>query len=187
MASVFLKVGFCSETCWKINGVAEMNWLPRALMPRPLQWVGHESTRNSLCLRDPLDFSACNRTKTYLQENACHFVTNQSIITILVPMERGTFRLPTVGFWSRPLQWVGHESTRKSGELNSDSNSTSWSVCVRACVKSILGYPSYVEVHLYPYEKCFKHWLIRGTCIKEHFSKWIRVSQGTLIKSGVPV
>ena len=37
-------------------------------------------------------------------------------------MERGAFRLPTVEFWSRPLQWVGHESTRKSGEPNSDSN-----------------------------------------------------------------
>ena len=38
-------------------------------------------------------------------------------------MERGAFRLPTVEFWSRPLQWVGHESTRKSSEPNSDSNS----------------------------------------------------------------
>ena len=28
-------------------------------------------------------------------------------------MERGIFRLHTISFWSRPLQWVEHESTRK--------------------------------------------------------------------------
>ena len=89
----------------------------------PLQWAGHESTRKSFVLSGRTDFSASFRPKTYLQENACRFATNQSINTILVPMERGTFKLPTVEFWSRPLQWVGHESTRKSGELNSDSNS----------------------------------------------------------------
>ena len=67
-----------------------------------------------------IDFSTWIRAKTYLQENACHFVTTQSINTIWVPMERGAFRLPTVKFWSRPLQWVEHESTRKLGVLNWD-------------------------------------------------------------------
>ena len=91
---------------------------------RPLQWAGHDSTRKSVLLKKNIAFSTSFRAKTYLQENACHFITNQPINTILVPMERRAFRLPTVEIWSRPLQWVGHESTRKSDEPNWDSNST---------------------------------------------------------------
>ena len=87
---------------------------------RPHQWAGHESTRKSVVFDRPIDFSANIRAKTYLQENVCHFLTTQSINTTLVPMERGTFRLPTIAIWSRPLEWVGHESTRKSGDTTSD-------------------------------------------------------------------